>query len=194
MNKSTRSLFILFIVLTFSLLSACGTNGIKGALNYEIDDFSYQNQDGKTVSLNDLKGEIWIADFIFTSCDTVCPPMTAHMTELQKQLKEEGLDVRFVSFSVDPEVDSPDKLKEFAGKYPLSLENWDFLTGYSQEDIDQFAKNSFKTIVQKPEGQDQVIHGTLFYLIDQNGKVMKDYNGVENTPYDEIIEDVKKIQ
>ncbi|WP_191561053.1 SCO family protein [Metabacillus idriensis] len=194
MNKSTRSLFILFIVLTFSLLSACGTNGIKGALNYEIDDFSYQNQDGKTVSLNDLKGEIWIANFIFTSCDTVCPPMTAHMTELQKQLKEEGLDVRFVSFSVDPEVDSPDKLKEFAGKYPLSLENWDFLTGYSQEDIDQFAKNSFKTIVQKPEGQDQVIHGTLFYLIDQNGKVMKDYNGVENTPYDEIIEDVKKIQ
>ncbi|QNG61564.1 SCO family protein [Bacillus sp. PAMC26568] len=194
MNKSTRSLFILFIVLTFSLLSACGTNGIKGALNYEIDDFSYQNQDGKTVSLNDLKGEIWIANFIFTSCDTVCPPMTAHMTELQKQLKEEGLDVRFVSFSVDPEVDSPDKLKEFAGKYPLSLENWDFLTGYTQEDIDQFAKNSFKTIVQKPEGQDQVIHGTLFYLIDQNGKVMKDYNGVENTPYDEIIEDVKKIQ
>lgn len=194
MNKSTRSLFIIFIVLTFSLLSACGTNGIKGALNYEIDDFSYQNQDGKTVSLNDLKGEIWIANFIFTSCDTVCPPMTAHMTELQKQLKEEGLDVRFVSFSVDPEVDSPDKLKEFAGKYPLSLENWDFLTGYTQEDIDQFAKNSFKTIVQKPEGQDQVIHGTLFYLIDQNGKVMKDYNGVENTPYDEIIEDVEKIQ
>lgn len=116
MNKSTKSIFILFTFLTFSLLSACGTNGIKGALNYEIDNFSYQNQDGKTVSLKDLKGEIWIANFIFTSCDTVCPPMTAHMTELQKQVKEEGLDVRFVSFSVDPEVDSPDKLKEFAGK------------------------------------------------------------------------------
>lgn len=194
MNKSTKSIFILFTFLTFSLLSACGTNGIKGALNYEIDNFSYQNQDGKTVSLKDLKGEIWIANFIFTSCDTVCPPMTAHMTELQKQVKEEGLDVRFVSFSVDPEVDSPDKLKEFAGKYPLSLDNWDFLTGYSQKDIDQFAKNSFKTIVQKPEGQGQVIHGTVFYLIDQNGKVMKDYNGVENTPYNVIIEDVKKIQ
>jgi protein SCO1/2 len=194
MNKRSKSLFILIIVLTFSLISACGTNGIKGALNYEIDDFSYQNQEGRTISLNDLKGKIWIANFIFTSCDTVCPPMTAHMTELQKKLKENGADVRFVSFSVDPEVDSPDKLKEFAGKYPLTLENWDFLTGYSQEDIDQFAKNSFKTIVQKPEGQDQVIHGTLFYLIDQNGKVMKDYNGVENTPYDEILEDVKKIQ
>ncbi|MGM0921513.1 MAG: SCO family protein [Bacillota bacterium] len=186
--------YILLLLLAITLLSGCGSSGIKGALNYEIDDFSYINQDGRKVGLNDLKGEIWVANFIFTSCDTVCPPMTAHMTELQKQLKEAGLDVRLISFSVDPEVDTPEKLKEFAGRYPLSLENWDFLTGYSQKEIDNFAKSSFKTIVQKPEGQDQVIHGTLFYLIDQNGKVMKDYDGVENVAYDEIIDDVKKIQ
>lgn len=186
--------YILLFVLAITLLTGCGSSGIKGALNYEIDDFSYINQDGKTVGLTDLKGEVWVANFIFTSCDTVCPPMTAHMTELQKQLKDEGLDVRLVSFSVDPEVDTPEKLKEFAGRYPLSLENWDFLTGYSQKEIDNFAKSSFKTIVQKPEGQDQVIHGTLFYLIDQNGKVMKDYDGVENVAYDEIIADVKKIK
>jgi protein SCO1/2 len=186
--------YILLFLLAITLLSGCGSSGIKGALNYEIDDFSYINQDGKKVGLSDLKGEVWVANFIFTSCDTVCPPMTAHMTELQKQMKEAGLDVRLVSFSVDPEVDTPEKLKEFAGRYPLSLENWDFLTGYSQKEIDNFAKSSFKTIVQKPEGQDQVIHGTLFYLIDQNGKVMKDYDGVENVAYDEIIDDVKKIQ
>ncbi|WP_203287560.1 SCO family protein [Metabacillus sp. cB07] len=184
----------LWLIVSLTLLTGCGTGGIKGALNYEIEDFSYTNQDGEKVGLSDLKGEVWVANFIFTSCDTVCPPMTAHMTELQKQLKAEGLDdVRLVSFSVDPEVDTPEKLKEYAGRYPLSLDNWDFLTGYKQSDIDAFAKNSFKTIVQKPEGQDQVIHGTLFYLVDQNGKVMKDYDGVENVPYEEIIGDAKKI-
>lgn len=66
----------------------------------------------KPFSKSDLKGKVWIADFIFTSCETVCLPMTSNMTKLQQQLKDEGItDVEFVSFSVDPEIDKPDVLK-----------------------------------------------------------------------------------
>lgn len=177
--------------LIFLLLCACGGHQIKDPLNYEVESFTFKNQDGKNVSLNSLKGKVWLADFIFTNCETVCPPMTAHMTDLQKKLKAENIDVRIVSFSVDPENDNPKQLKKFAANYPLSFDNWDFLTGYSQSDIETFAFDSFKAIVKKPEGQDQVIHQSSFYLVGPDGKVLKDYNGVENTPYDDIIADVK---
>lgn len=120
--------------------------------------------------------------------------MTAHMTKLQQEAEEAGVDVEFVSFSVDPEVDTPEKLKEFARNYDLSFDNWHFLTGYDQETIEEFAVSSFKAIVQKPKNNDQVIHGTKFYVIDQNGVVVKDFNGVENTPYEEIIDVVKALQ
>ncbi len=181
-------------VICLLLLCACGGKTIKDPLNYQIEPFSYQNQDRKTVSLKSLKGHVWIADFMFTNCNSVCPPMTAHMTELQKRLKAENLDVRIVSFSVDPENDTPKQLKAFASKYPLSLRNWDFLTGYSQKDIEDFALNSFKAIVNKPKGEDQVIHKTSFYLVGPDGKVLKDYDGVQKVPYDDILSDVKAAE
>ncbi|WP_319593005.1 SCO family protein [Bacillus paralicheniformis] len=176
------------------LLSSCGTSKIENSLNYDVQSFSFQNQDGKTVSLESLKGQVWVADFIFTNCETICPPMTSHMAELQKQMEEENLQVRIVSFSVDPENDTPEKLKKFAANYPLNFQNWDFLTGYSQGEIEKFALKSFKSIVKKPEDEDQVIHQSSFYLVDQNGKVVKDYAGAKDTPYDEIIADIKTLE
>lgn len=101
----------LAVGLIFLLLCACGGHQIKDPLNYEVESFTFKNQDGKNVSLDSLKGKVWLADFIFTNCETVCPPMTAHMTDLQKKLKAENIDVRIVSFSVDPENDNPKQLK-----------------------------------------------------------------------------------
>jgi len=189
-----KKLSILLTIIIVVVLSACGKSTIEGALNYEVQDFTYVDQDGKPFSLDDLKGKVWVADFIFTNCETVCPPMTAHMAQLQRKAKEAGVDVEFVSFSVDPEVDTPEKLKEFGGKFNASFENWHFLTGYSQKQIESFAADSFKTIVQKPKDNDQVIHVTSFYLVDQNGIVLKSYSGVENPPYEEIIKDIQLIQ
>ncbi|WP_026021912.1 SCO family protein [Bacillus timonensis] len=183
---------LLVVVALIFVLAACGS-GIDNPLNYEVSDFSYVDQNGEDFSLKDLEGKVWIADMIFTECDTVCPPMTAHMAKLQGMVKEEGLDVEFVSFSVDPEVDTPEKLKEYAEGYSDDLSNWHLLTGYSLDEITEFGKDSFKALVAKPEGQDQVIHVIKFYLVDQNGTVLKEYNGVEDTPYEEIIEDIKKV-
>ncbi|MED1218478.1 SCO family protein [Bacillus paralicheniformis] len=190
--KNVFGIFLAGILTVF--LSSCGTSKIENSLNYDVQSFSFQNQDGKTVSLESLKGQVWVADFIFTNCKTICPPMTSHMAELQKRMEEENLQARIVSFSVDPENDTPEKLKKFAANYPLNFQNWDFLTGYSQEEIEKFALKSFKSIVKKPEDEDQVIHQSSFYLVDQNGKVVKDYDGAKNTPYDEIIADIKTLE
>ncbi|MFC3885234.1 SCO family protein [Bacillus songklensis] len=184
---------LITITMLMLALAACGSK-IPDPLNWKLDNFSYTNQENEPFGLSDLKGKVWIADFIFTNCETVCPPMTANMAKLQKKMKEEGLDVEFVSFSVDPEHDTPEALKEYAAKFDGDLTNWHFLTGYKQEEIEQFALKQFKTIAQMPKESNQVIHGTDFYLVDQEGKVVKSYSGVSNTPYDEIIEHVKALQ
>lgn len=175
------------------MLTACGSK-IENPLNWKMDSFSYVNQDQKKVGLSQLKGNVWVANFIFTSCETVCPPMTAHMAKLQKMAKDEGLDVRFVSFSVDPEVDTPLKMKDYATKFGANFSNWDFLTGYKQAEIEKFALDQFKTIVKKPQENPQVIHGTDFFLIDKDGVVQKSYQGVTDPPYEDMLKDIKTLQ
>ncbi|MBX9972698.1 SCO family protein [Cytobacillus firmus] len=185
------------IVSAFMLivLSACGQSGIKDALNWELADFKYTNQDNKEFGLKDLEGKVWVADFIFTNCEDVCMPMTANMKKLQDLAKKEGIEnIEFVSFSVDPNVDTPEVLKEFASTYNADFSNWHFLTGYAQEEIEKYAMEYFKTIVKKPQSGDQVIHGTDFYLVDQNGNVMKYYTGLNEIPLDEIMNDIKALQ
>lgn len=191
--KVVRILAILSVVLL--LLSACGKNSIPGAKSYPIESFTYTDQEGDPFSLEDLKGKVWVADFIFTNCADVCLPMTANMSKLQDKVKEKGIkDVEFVSFSVDPAIDTPDILKDFALKFRADFSNWHFLTGYSQEHIEEFAKNSFKTPVKKPDNSDQVIHGIDFFLVNQKGEMVKYYEGTENIPMDEIIKHIQILQ
>lgn len=182
----------IILVLAIITLAACGGGeGIKDPLNYEVSDFSYVNQDNEQVSLSDLKEKVWIADFIFTSCTDVCPFITPNMAKLQSMVKEEGLDVQFISFTADPEVDTPEVLKEYAANYQADLSNWDFLTGYSQEEIKKLGFDSFKTIVDKVKGG--VVHQNYFYLVNQEGKVLKTYSAFQDVPFDEIVKDVKTI-
>lgn len=195
MKSSLRILFITIVSCIVLLVSACSESSpIKDPLNYQVEPFQFKNQDRENLSLKELQGEVWIANFIFTSCDTVCPPMTAHMKQIQNMIETEGLDTKMISFSVDPEVDTPEKIKEFTKPYEISFENWSFLTGYTQNEIENFALESFKTFVQKPETGDQVAHGTSFYLVDQDGVVMKSYSGVDDPPYDQILKDIKSLE
>ena len=190
----TRSYFVFGLVLIL-LLSGCGKKEIENAVNWPIKDFTATNQQNKQIGLKDLKGKVWVSAFIFTSCADVCPPMTANMVKLQKKLKEENLkDVELVSFSVDPTVDTPEVLTNYAKQFGVEFSNWTFLTGYSQEFIEKFATESFKTIVKKPVEGNQVIHQTYLYLVDQKGNIKKTYSGYKDVPYEEIINDIKTLQ
>src|SRR5690554_3570292 len=120
-----------FLMLSLVLfLVACGEKEIEPNMSGDIADFEFTTQDNEKLSLEDLNGEWWIADFIFTNCTTICLPMTSNMAKLQKELKEEELDAQLISFSVDPDYDSPEILKEYAEEYGADLSNWSFLTGY----------------------------------------------------------------
>lgn len=186
--------FVLFISLI--VLVGCGSNGnFEAQTNWEVSDFEYENQHGEKVSLEDLKGTVWLSTFIFTNCETVCPPMTFNMSDIQAMLSEKGIeDYKIVAFSVDPEVDTPDKLQEYIGNYDVVDESkWELLTGYSQEHISGFAADSFKTLVRDDPNTNQVIHGTSFYLVDQNGVVVKNYSGNTDVPKEEIVIDVETL-
>lgn len=154
--------------------------------------FNFVNQDNERVSKEDLEGQVWLANFIFTNCYTVCPPMTANMAKLQQTMADENVSVQIVSFSVDPDRDTPEALKEYASKFDANFTNWHLLTGYRQGEIKKIAK-AFKTLAEAEEGTDQFIHSTKIFMIDENGIIVKGYNGLQ-VPYDQIIADLKLKQ
>lgn len=174
-------------------VAACGSNELENTLDWEVQSFEGTTQDGESFSTDDMEGEVWLANFIFTNCTTVCPPMTRNMAQIQEQLKEEGVEAEIVSFSVDPTIDHPDVLKEFGQQHGADFSNWTFVTEYTQEDIKNFAQESFKTIAVKTEGNDQVDHGTSFYLIGEDGLVKKKYMGNMDVPFEQIVEDTKTL-
>lgn len=180
---------LLLAVLVSIFLGACSPS-IEDPLNWEIEDFSFTNHNNEEFGSADLKGKVWLADFVFTNCTTVCLPMMANMTGLQEQLNEQGLDVQIVSFSVDPLFDKPEVLKSYAENYGADLSTWNLLTGYTPQEIDDFAMDNFRTLARKPENDDQVIHGTYFYLVNQEGVIMKSYEGL-NPPVEDILADVE---
>ncbi|TFB14059.1 SCO family protein [Filobacillus milosensis] len=205
---SKKHIFLGFSILVLlTVMTGCGSEQpnanadessnkqeqtIQPQYNVEVQDFTFTNQDNEKVSLEDLKGEFWVANLIFTSCETVCPPMTANMAKLQDKLEKEGLeDIRLVSFSVDPTVDSKEALKEFGNKFDADYSNWDFLTGYSQAKIEEFAAQSFKALVSKVDGEDQVNHDINFMLINPDGEMINRFKG---TSFEEMNKIVKYLK
>ncbi|MGX7595826.1 SCO family protein [Planococcus plakortidis] len=168
-------------------LAACGAD--------TVEEFNYTDHRGEQLSKEDLEGTPWLATFVFTNCETVCPPMTFNMADLQKRIEASGLsDYKIVAFSVDPKEDTPEKMREYLSHYPIPDESkWHLLTGYSQEEIAEFATENFKSLVKNDPNSDQVIHGTSFYLVDQQGEVIGNYDGFENVPAKEIIEDMQQL-
>ncbi|HEY4599713.1 MAG TPA: SCO family protein [Cerasibacillus sp.] len=188
-------LVILLIGLSL-ILAACGKENIETNMSEDVIDFEFTTQDNEKLSLDDLKGQYWLADFVFTNCTTVCLPMTTNMSNLQDMMKEEGLDekIQLVSFSVDPDRDTPEALKQYAEDYDADLSNWTFLTGYDFETIKEISIKSFKSLLaEPPEDDDQVTHGTRFYLVNPEGKVIKYYNGTESASMHTIVDDMKKL-
>lgn len=189
------------LLLVAALVSACSNYKFKATTNYEVQDFTVTNHRGEEMSLEDLKGKPWLAMFIFTNCTTICSPMTYNMTEIQASLKEREVeDYNIVAFSVDPETDQPEVLAEYLSRYDVPDEaKWNLVTGYDQKFIEQFALNSFKTLVKKPTDpeQNQVLHANTFFLVDENGVAVKNYSGYseqeDGVPYDTIAIDMETL-
>lgn len=188
--------FVLLLTLV-TVLSACGNAKFKADYSLEMQDFEHINQRGEPVSLDSLKGKPWLGMYIFTNCNSVCPPMTFNMTQVQEKLKKKGIeDYNIVAFSVDPEVDTPEVLADYLTRYTVPDESkWNLLTGYSQSYIEQYAVKSTKLLVKDDPNSDQVIHGIQFFLVDKDGILVKQYDGyakdANDVPIDTIVSDLE---
>ena len=107
-----------------------------------IPQFEFTNSDGNTVTLDNLKGKVWVADFIFTTCTMACPMMTGNMNIVHKKFKKND-NVRLVSISVYPEFDTPEVLKNYASQYDADTEKWLFLTG-KEDAVKDIIRDGFK--------------------------------------------------
>lgn len=179
------------MLLLVVLISGCSQPLERGKL---VRDFTFTDQNDKSFSSKDLVGTPWIADFIFTNCTTVCPTLTNEMANLQAVLKEQDIDMNFVSFSVDPEIDTPEVLKNYIANFTDDESNWHLLTGYSQNEIEAFSREEFQTFVLKHESSTQVVHGTNFYLLDEEGYVLKEYNFSNESYQEELLADLKHLK
>lgn len=190
-----KKLVLPYVLLVVLILSACSGGGFKAEHNYKIEPFEFTNQHNEKVSLDDLKGNVWLAQFVFTVCTSACPPMMSNMADIDKKLIDEGVeDYKIVSFSIDPAVDTPELMQEYLDMYDVGDQsNWEMLTGYTQKIITDFAAKSFKTLVADIPDSDQVMHATYFSLVNQKGEVVKTYNGMTDVPFDEIVKDMKAL-
>lgn len=158
---------------------------------YPLPDFSLTDQTMRTVTLADLKGKVWIADFIFTSCGGMCPMMTDKMRKLADTLPA---DIRLVSFTVDPERDTPKVLSAYAAEHGATGERWLFLTG-DKKALYDLCMSGFKLALDESGGTpaEPITHSTRFVLVDREGNVRGYYSGEETTDLERLSADVKKL-
>ncbi|MEO8205357.1 MAG: SCO family protein [Chthoniobacterales bacterium] len=134
-----------------------------------VPEFVLTDQTGNKVSLQDLKGKVWVANFIFTQCKGPCPVITSRMAELNQELGNKHQDVKLISFSVDPENDTPEVLAAYGKTVSADPKNWKFLTG-SQEDINKVViKGLLQPLMKDPDGTPA--HSTRFVVVDRDGVV-----------------------
>ena len=170
---------------------------VEDTVWHKLPEFSLTNQSGEQVSFGDLKGKVIVADFFFTHCPTICPPLTRNMKWLQESITnsqrvgDKTPDfIHFLSFSIDPERDSVERLKQWADRFQINPEQWWLLTG-SKKTIYDMAIQEMKLPVVDGKGIDtSFIHTDRFVLIDTNLHVRGYYHGLDSADLSRLSNDI----
>src|SRR5881227_1946722 len=156
-----------------------------------VPEFLLVNQNGQNFGSAQLRGKIWIADFIYTTCPGPCPMISSRMSELQKPL--EKTDVHLVSFSVDPDKDTPQVLRGYSDKLQADSARWDFLTG-PKSAIYKLSHDGFKLAVS--DGSDVAgipVHSTRMVLVDRHGQIRGYYDATEADAVTKLLADANHL-
>ncbi len=158
-----------------------------------VPPFSLTEAGGRIVTLADLAGSIWVADFIFTRCAGSCPMMTSRMASLSRSLEARS-DIKLVSFTVDPERDSVDVLSKYAKLAGADPGQWLFLTG-AKDALHGLARNGFHLGVeeQAEDGAEPILHSTRLILIDRTGRIRGYYDATDETALERLTADLKGL-
>jgi protein SCO1/2 len=154
---------------------------------WQVPAFSFADQNGRTTTAGDLRGHVWIADFVFTSCTSVCPLITAKMVLLQRRLSNPNL--RFVSFSVDPARDTPEALKRYAATFRGDEPRWTLLAT-DPKGLERLAASMF--VIVEP-GEKDIGHSKLFFLVDSSGGVRGIYESDRDDALEKLVRDATAL-
>ena len=160
---------------------------------HKIGPFSLTNQNGLKVTEQDYRNKIYVADFFFTTCQGICPKMTANMGLIQEAIKEDS-QVKLVSFSVTPEIDSVAQLKKYALEKGVIDTKWNLLTGEKKHIYDLARKSFFAAKNDGDGNNNQLIHTENFILIDPDKRIRGFYDGTDSNVMKKLIADIKILQ
>jgi protein SCO1/2 len=156
---------------------------------HTIAPFSMTNQNGETISEQDYDNSIYVADFFFTTCPSICPVMTKNMYALQQRLGPYPA-VKLLSFSVTPEIDSVEQLKRYAIENKVNDSRWNLVTG-SKKEIYQLARKSYLVVKEDGDGgPHDMIHTENFVLVDKQKRIRGYYDGTQAAAMDDILRDI----
>ncbi len=161
--------------------------------DHKVADFVLTNQNGKIITEEDFKDKIYVADFFFTRCQTICPVMTSNMAELQDYFKEDD-EIKFLSHSVTPIMDSIPILRAYATKKGVIDGKWEITTG-DKKHIYDLARKSYFAVLDEGDGGDQdFIHTEQFILIDKKKQIRGFYDGTDKNEVERIIRDIEILK
>lgn len=179
--------------LELPILGEKYVNDEQDTVYHSIAEFSFINQAGDTISNADVKGKVYVADFFFTTCPTICPIMKKEMLRVYEKYNSNP-DFMILSHSIDPTHDTQEVLKDYAEKLGVnSPKTWNFLTG-DQEKIFEIGQTSYLTTAMadqlEPGG---FLHSGAFLLVDQEGHIRGVYDGTKSDQVDRLINDIPKL-
>lgn len=204
-------LFVLSIVIIFSIYQVLNPRRVlkvyqPGDVNPEmvdtsvqyvkkyhtIADFSLINQNGDTITQKDYQDKIYVADFFFTTCVSICPIMTDHMVEIQKELQNDTL-VLLLSHSVTPEIDTVAQLKRYAVAKGVEDSKWNLVTGDKKEIYD-LARKSYLAAKDAPYNKFDLVHTENFVLVDKKRRIRGFYDGTNPEAIEELLKDIQILK
>lgn len=201
-----------FFILVFAVFFSCKSNieklPILGPITVDtvvengktiqierqhtVKSYTLINVDGHNFNIEKLGAKIYIADFFFTNCPTICPKMKAQMLRLYKEFEKENR-ISFVSHSIDPEHDTPKVLKEYAQNLGVNTNKWFFLTGDKDEIYKIGNKNYMVAAKEDAEADGGFIHSGAFTLVDKKRHIRGFYDGTNPKEVDKLIDDIEKL-
>jgi protein SCO1/2 len=165
-----------------------------------VPEFSLLASTGQPLSRRDLAGSVWIADFIFTRCGSICPLLTAQMAKIQTALTRAGdTSIRLVSFSVDPAYDTPQILQEYASRFHADPNRWTFVTGRRNALYSLIGAGFHLAVADRAQGQDAdggglITHGDNFVLVDGSFNIRGYYHGTDAESVRQLLSDLGKLE
>jgi protein SCO1/2 len=176
-----------FVIAALMVLAGCIAKPPPLPVYGQAPHFELISETGQPFDGKSLDGKVWVADFIFTTCTGPCPRMSSLMRQVQ-QASGAMPDVKLVSFTVDPEHDTPAALAQYAARYHAQPERWHFLTG-PREALDHLARDAFK--LSNVDGT--LVHSSRLVLLDRQSRIRGYYGTSEDDPVAQLVRDIKRV-